>query len=143
MIDRIELPVDSYTRKERSRIMATVRSRNNKSTELRLRSALISSKIRGWRCQGAGLPGTPDFVFPKHKLAVFVDGCFWHGCSRCYRRPKSNRRYWDAKLKKNVRRDRVKRRQLSALGWRVMHFWEHQVLSSTSACVAAIRWSMK
>ena len=69
-------------------------------------------------------PGKPDFLFSKERLAVFVDDCFWHGCPRCYRRPKSNRKFWDAKVDYNRKKDRRFTRQLRAKGWRVWRIWE-------------------
>ena len=66
----------------------------------------------------------PDFVFPRERVAVFVDGCFWHGCPRCYTRPKSNRKFWDAKVARNQARDRRVTRQLRADGWSVCRIWE-------------------
>jgi DNA mismatch endonuclease (patch repair protein) len=74
--------------------MARVRSRGNKATELKLVSFLRSEGMVGWR-RHLPLPGKPDFAFPKQKVAVFVDGCFWHGCPKCYTRPKSNLKFWD------------------------------------------------
>ena len=71
------------------------------------------------------LPGRPDFAFPKAKVAVFTDGCFWHGCPRCYTRPKSNRKFWDAKVARNRERDREVSRGLRRKGWRVIRIWEH------------------
>jgi len=85
------------------------------------------------------LPGKPDFVFPSSKLVVFVDGCFWHGCPNCYRRPRSNREYWDGKAKRNRARDREVNRALSSMGWRVMRFWEHEVLGDLPDVCGRVR----
>ena len=84
--------------------MRRVRSKKNKSTELRMIMLFRKYGITGWR-RGLKLPGNPDFAFPRHKLAVFVDGCFWHNCPAHYRRPKSRRIFWDAKVRANVCRD--------------------------------------
>jgi DNA mismatch endonuclease (patch repair protein) len=73
------------------------------------------------------LPGRPDFVFRRQHVCVFVDGCFWHGCPRCYRRPSSNRKYWDEKVKRNRARDRRVNQELRRRGWRVLRFWEHDL----------------
>lgn len=67
----------------RSKIMAAIKGRNNKSTELRLRMILVSLGISGWKMQKQGMPGRPDFYFESRKLIIFVDGCFWHGCPKC------------------------------------------------------------
>src|SRR5579875_3727325 len=84
--------------------MKAIRSKGNRSTELRMRGALISNGIRGWTTQ-APLYGKPDFFFGQENLAVFVDGCFWHGCPICGHIPKSNSGYWEHKLTRNKVRD--------------------------------------
>lgn len=117
---------DTFTPEKRSEIMARVRSSGNKSTELRLISLMRRAGIRGWR-RNYPLLGKPDFVFPALRLAVFVDGCFWHGCPRCYRRPHSRRAYWDAKVRNNRRRDARLRQALRRRGWHVMRIWEHEL----------------
>ena len=104
---------DVFSKANRSRIMAAVRSTGNKATELRLVSLLRENRIKGWRRQEK-LPGKPDFVFKCEKVAVFVDGCFWHGCPRCYRLPQDNRAS----------------RELRSLGWRVLRIWEHTLKSA-------------
>lgn len=81
------------------------------------------------------LPGKPDFIFLTKKVAVFVDGCFWHGCPKCYRRPHSRQEYWDAKVLYNLSRDRRNRARLRRMGWRVLRVWEHEItVSPASAC---------
>lgn len=94
--------------------------------------------INGWRQQGRGLPGRPDFIFPESLLAVFVDGCFWHGCLQCYRGPKSNRHYWRTKLRDNRARDMRNDQELAAMNWRVIHLWEHDVRGQPQACVKLV-----
>ena len=79
------------------------------------------------RDKGKGMKVRPDFVFPKRKVAVFVDGCFWHGCPKCYVRPKQNRKFWDAKREGNMARDRRQSRALRAAGWTVLRLWEHEL----------------
>jgi DNA mismatch endonuclease (patch repair protein) len=129
--------VDSRTR---SAIMRAVKNRRVKSTELALRARLVAAGIRGWRMYSKALPGTPDFVFAANKVAVFVHGCFWHGCPRCYRRPHSSRRYWDAKVAGNRARDLRVVAQLRRRGWKVIRFWECDLVAkSDSAIVSRIR----
>ena len=82
--------------------------------------------IIGWR-RGLKIFGNPDFVFSKIKLAVFVDGCFWHGCPRCYSEPKSNRAFWRRKITTNRKRDLAVKRALRKSGWRVMRIWQHEL----------------
>ena len=121
--------MDTVSRKTRSWVMSRVRSNRNRSTEWRLRAALVRAGIRGWTLSGAGLPGNPDFVFPKRRVVVFVDGCFWHGCRRCDRTPSSNVDYWTAKIERNRRRDRRVAAELRRGGWKVVRVWEHELRS--------------
>jgi DNA mismatch endonuclease (patch repair protein) len=106
--------------------MAAIRSRGNKSTELRLVEILRAHTITGWR-RGYPLPGRPDFVFPGERLAVFVDGCFWHKCPRHWRIPQTNLGYWRPKFERNTRRDRRNSLDLKRRGWSVLRLWEHQL----------------
>lgn len=103
--------------------MAAIRSSGNETTELRFISLMRKFKVSGWR-RGSQLPGRPDFVFAESRLAVFIDGDFWHGNPRRFRIPKSNRSYWHEKILSNRRRDRRVGRRLRALGWKVARFWE-------------------
>lgn len=118
--------VDTVDRTERSRIMRLVRSRGNESTEAVVVGLFRKGGLTGWRRQ-ADLPGRPDFAFPKSRLAVFVDGCFWHGCAKHLRLPATNHRYWVQKIGRNVARDRAVRRALSGRAWRVVRIWEHEL----------------
>jgi DNA mismatch endonuclease, patch repair protein len=114
---------DMFLPAERSRIMSRIRSRGNYSTELRFIKMMRQHGIAGWR-RGMGLPGRPDFVFPRKKLAVFIDGDFWHGNPKKFRLPKSNRKYWSKKILGNYNRDREINRTLRKLGWKVVRIWE-------------------
>ena len=114
---------DIYSTFKRSKLMSRVRGKGNKSTELRLAGLFREHGITGWR-RHQPLPGKPDFVFRKERLAVFVDGCFWHGCPRCYTKPKQNAKFWQGKIGANKRRDRRVARQLRADGWSVCRIWE-------------------
>ena len=95
--------------KVRSRTMSRIKSRGNKTTELRFRLAMVRAKVRGWIVQPENVIGNPDFFFPEQKIAVFVDGCFWHGCPRCGHLPKTNPKYWELKILRNIQRDKSKR----------------------------------
>jgi DNA mismatch endonuclease (patch repair protein) len=106
--------------------MAAVRSRGNKATELILVQLFRAAGLKGWR-RHAAILGKPDFSFAKERVAVFVDGCFWHGCAKHCRMPASNRKYWLAKIDRNVRRDRLTRKTLRAAGWTVVRVWEHEL----------------
>jgi DNA mismatch endonuclease (patch repair protein) len=85
------------------------------------------------------LYGRPDFVFPADRLAVFVDGCFWHGCPKHYTRPANNRAFWERKLRANRARDRQVNRELKRLGWRVLRVWEHDLRQPNRRCMARLR----
>ena len=115
--------MDRISRSKRSSLMANIKSKGNKSTELRLKSIFRRFGITGWRC-GSKLIGKPDFVFPKHKLAVFVDGDFWHGHPYNYNEPKTNALYWRSKIAQNIARDQLVTNELERMGWKVLRFWE-------------------
>lgn len=114
---------DVFSASDRSRIMRAVRSKGNKTTELTLASFFRRYDYRGWT-QKSSLPGSPDFIFPNHKLAIFVDGCFWHGHKCRKTKPSTNASYWREKIAKNMKRDRSVTRKLRLNRWRVMRFWE-------------------
>ncbi len=120
---------DTFSQKERSRIMRAVKSKGNKSTEIKLIAMFKERRMTGWR-RGYPLPGKPDFVFPKARAAVFADGCFWHGHNCRNTRPSANREYWEAKIARNRARDRKVRRKLRAMGWHVFGIWECKIKRS-------------
>jgi DNA mismatch endonuclease (patch repair protein) len=143
---------DVFTKAKRSAVMARSRSRGNRDTELALVRLLRAHRIVGWRRHvrvavegrrssvegknAIGRPGSrpstvasrltvrPDFVFRQVRLALFVDGCFWHGCPRHATKPKNNAAFWRAKLAANRRRDALVTRTLRRAGWRVVRIWE-------------------
>jgi DNA mismatch endonuclease Vsr len=88
--------------------------------------ALVRAQLTGWRMHVDALPGKPDFYFPAQRVAVFVDGCFWHGCPRCGHVPKSNSVFWAAKIARNRKRDRTAVQQLLALSVVTLRIWEHE-----------------
>lgn len=106
--------------------MSRVKGRGNHSTELALVRLFRARRIRGWR-RHYHIPGKPDFAFPQQRLAIFVDGCFWHGCPQCYGAPKSNSDFWRTKLQANRARDAQVNSELRRRGWRVLRLWEHQM----------------
>jgi len=118
--------MDTISRQKRSWIMAQVKSSGNRSTEAALLAVMRENRITGWR-RGYPLIGKPDFVFPRAKIAVFVDGCFWHGHPQKCRVPKAHRAYWMKKIARNVARDRQVRRALQEKGWKVVRIWEDSV----------------
>jgi len=127
---------DVFTKAKRSEVMSRIRSRGNKATEVALAKLFRRHKITGWRRQlqlkikNAKLKIVrvrPDFVFPKLKLAIFVDGCFWHGCPRHGTQPKGNAAFWKKKFARNIARDRLVNRALRRANWRVVRIWEHEL----------------
>jgi DNA mismatch endonuclease (patch repair protein) len=118
---------DTLSREERSERMSRVRHRGNRSTEGRVEAELIERGIMGWVKHPKDIPGKPDFYFPEHRLAVFVDGCFWHACPTCGRLPKSRVEFWGKKIDDNRRRDNRTRRALRRGEYHVMRIWEHEL----------------
>lgn len=114
---------DVFDKKKRSDIMRQVRSKDNKSTELKLIEIFREEHITGWR-RGYPVKGHPDFVFLKKKIAVFVDGCFWHGHDCRNTRPSDNQEYWQKKRERNIRHDKEITELFEARGWRVLRIWE-------------------
>jgi DNA mismatch endonuclease (patch repair protein) len=122
------MDMDTVSPQRRSEIMRRIRGKDT-APELAVRRFLHGEGLR-FRLHRAGLPGTPDLVFPARRTCVFVHGCFWHGCQRCKagrRRVKSNAAYWAAKLAANRARDRRAAAALRAAGWRVLAVWECEV----------------
>lgn len=115
---------DVFSAQKRSAVMRAVRGRDT-GPELRVRRALHAAGFR-FRLQRADLPGRPDLVLPRHRLAVFVHGCFWHGhdCPRGRRAPKTNAAYWQAKIARNRTRDAAAQAALTAAGWTPVIIWE-------------------
>ncbi|MCD6339857.1 MAG: very short patch repair endonuclease [Verrucomicrobia bacterium] len=132
---------DTFSPAKRSQIMAAVRSSGNKSTELKFIALLREAGLTGWR-RKARVFGNPDFVFRKARVAVFLDGCFWHGCPRHLRLPQTNRAYWERKIQRNMRRDRRITRELRGRGWRVLRFWEHE-LADRQAVTRRLRAALR
>jgi DNA mismatch endonuclease (patch repair protein) len=117
---------DVFTKEKRSEVMSLIRGKGNKRTEGVLVRIFKELGITGWR-RHLKLPGKPDFTFRKERLTVFVDGCFWHGCPKCYRAPKGNREFWETKIVRNRARDREVTRELKKRGWRVLRIAEHSL----------------
>ncbi len=130
---------DTFSKQKRSQIMSANRSSGNKSTEWRLRARLVNAGLSGWRVNVREIFGCPDFAFIRERVAVFVDGCFWHGCKRCRNRPATNRKFWVTKIERNKRRDKTVTRKLRKDGWAVIRFWEHQVRDIPLACIDKIQ----
>lgn len=119
--------VDVFSTRKRAVIMARVRGRGNKRTELAFLSILRRHKITGWR-RHRPVFGKPDFVFSKSRLAIFVDGCFWHGCPLHASKPTTNTAFWEKKLSRNKARDCLVNRELRQRGWRILRIWQHELI---------------
>ena len=124
----------------RSKNMQAIRSRGNRSTEVCLRLALVRAGLKGWTVRPAGILGSPDFGFLTQKVAIFADGCFWHGCPRCGHAPiTSNASFWVEKVARNKMRDRRISAKLRRTGWHVLRFWEHELRSPQGVVERIIR----
>ena len=114
---------DCFSSLMRSQVMKAVHSRGNKSTELSLINIFRRNSFKGWR-RHYKIFGNPDFVFPKKKIVVFADGCFWHGHNCRNTQPKQHADYWAKKILKNSARDKVITKALKKAGWQVFRIWE-------------------
>ena len=121
---------DKFSKEIRSRVMSRIRSKNT-DAELALKRALKGMNFRFH----PKIRGNPDFGNKRKKIAIFVDGCFWHKCPECYIEPKSNRKYWLKKIDGNAKRDKKISQELAKDGWRVLRFWEHQIKNNLGFCV--------
>jgi DNA mismatch endonuclease (patch repair protein) len=103
--------------------------------ELEFRSALTRQGLRGYRKYRRDIPGNPDVVYTRHRIAIFLNGCFWHRCPICkIPYPSTNSKYWREKIDRNVKRDRQNYQKLRQLGWRVQVFWECQIQKNVDSC---------
>ena len=105
--------------------MSQIKAKNTKP-EILFRKYIWSKGIKNFRVKNK-LTGKPDLVFTKKKVAVFIDGCFWHKCPKCYIKPKSNKPFWNTKIKQNIKRDAIVNDLLKKDGWRVLRIWEHVI----------------
>lgn len=122
--------------------MARIRSQKT-GPELQLRDLLLINGFWNFRTQPKEIFGHPDFYFPVAKLAVFVDGCFWHGCDRCFKSPKTNKKFWNSKIETNATRDRVVDRKLKKLGMKVVRIKEHELKEDPAAVLSVIQNKME
>lgn len=128
--------MDIFSSEKRSKVMSKIRCKDT-APELKLRRAIWANGLR-YRLQYRIGRFRPDIVFVKARLVIFVDGCFWHHCPKHGVMPKGNRKFWEDKLGKNVRRDIETQRSLQENGWHVIRFWEHDVNESIDDCVALV-----
>lgn len=122
---------DNLTPEDRRKTMRAVKGKGTQ-LERRLFSMLAGMGVRGWKKNVGAIPGKPDAAFLQRRVAIFVDGCFWHGCPYCKRRlPRANRGYWKRKIQRNVVNARLYNRRLRAQGWTILRIWEHELSGAT------------
>lgn len=132
---------DVLTKKQRSYCMSQIRGKN---TEIEIDFCRCMRKLglKGFR-KGHSLEGKPDYIFPKEKVAVFLDGCFWHACPRCYKEPKTNKKFWKTKAINNKIRDNMVTTMFRKKKWRVKRFWEHQIKRDPLICIETLKKFLK
>lgn len=128
--------VDVLTKEQRKKCMSRIRGKNT-SPEIKIRKMLFAAGIKGYRVH-YHLPGKPDIVFIRRKIAIFIDGCFWHKCPECFTEPATRKDFWMEKINSNVERDKKVTNKLQDSGWRVIRFWEHEVRKNPDDVVERI-----
>ena len=122
---------DHLTKEQRSSCMSKIRSKWT-GPEKKIHNFLIRKKIR--HRMHPKMQGSPDLILPEKKVAVFLHGCFWHGCKRCYRKPVHNARFWKTKIENNMKRDKGGLAELKKRGWHTLVLWEHEINDSLEQC---------
>lgn len=121
-----------------SKVMKSNRAKDTR-LEVTMRKSLRKAGLKGLVLNPRNIVGRPDIAFPKKKVAVFVHGCFWHGCPRDYSLPKTHSSFWKRKIIRNKERDKRKRKELEKAGWKVFEFWEHEVKRNAFKCASRVR----
>lgn len=122
---------DNLSPEDRQKTMRAVKGKGTK-LEKRLWAMLAGMKLGGWRKNPKNIIGNPDIIFTEQRIAVFIDGCFWHGCPHCQKKlPISNKEYWERKIKRNIALAQMHNEQLTCEGWVVIRIWEHEMTDST------------
>jgi DNA mismatch endonuclease (patch repair protein) len=127
---------DVFTKEKRSWVMSRIRSKWTKQEKL------IHNKLKGLKIKHKMHPnieGNPDIILIDRKVAVFLHGCFWHKCPKCYKEPQTNKNFWEPKIKKNMERDKRSVRILKKMGYKVITIWEHEIEKNFDGCVARIK----
>jgi len=123
---------DVFDKAKRSEIMRSICSKGNKSTEIALINVFHEYGITGWR-RNYPVKGHPDFVFLNKKIAIFVDGCFWHGHNCRNTHPKENRTFWESKIARNIEHDKIVNEKFEQRGWTVIRIWECELKKKNRA----------
>lgn len=129
--------MDNLTKKQRSYCMSHIKSTGT-TPEVMFRKYLWHNGLKNYRIKNK-LIGKPDVYFKKQKIAVFIDGCFWHGCPKCFIAPKSNSLFWKNKIDKNVKRDKQINKLLKTKGIKIIRFWEHEIRKNPAKCFKKIK----
>jgi len=131
---------DVFTKEKRSWVMSRIRSKDTKMENI------LASKMKENGINFERYPkifGKPDFLIKNSNIVVFVDGCFWHKCSKCYKEPKTRKEFWIPKIEENVRRDKEVNKRLKKEGYHIIRFWEHEVEKNVEKCVKIIKGLLK
>ena len=127
---------DVLTPDQRKLNMSRVRGKNT-GPEIKIRKLLWSRGIRGYRIHH-NLLGKPDIVFTKKRVAIFIDGCFWHKCPVCFQEPETRKEFWMKKIQSNIDRDAKVDEQLKNNGWTVIRIWEHEIRKEPEKAIKKI-----
>ena len=133
--------MDTHTKAQRSFNMSRIRATDTKP-EMTFRKYIWSKGLKGYRAHSR-LRGKPDLYFGKSKIAVFIDGCFWHKCAVCFKGPKSNKKYWNKKIQRNVERDLETDIYLESNNIHVLRFWEHEIKIDINKCFNKLKKLIK
>lgn len=128
---------DVLTPEQRKLNMSSIRAKNT-GPEVKLRKLLFAKGIRGYRIH-YNFPGKPDIVFTKKKIAIFIDGCFWHKCPVCFQEPETHKEFWMKKIESNINRDKNVNDNLKKEGWTVIRIWEHEIRKEPERVVENVR----
>ncbi len=129
--------------KTTSRVMSSIRAKNTKP-EILLRKALWKNGLSGYRLHWKKVPGKPDIAYPKKKIAIFVNGCFWHRCPHCEpSSPKTHKKFWEDKFAKNIERDYRKNQELKNAGWTVITVWECRIKENMPLTISTVRRALE
>ncbi len=132
---------DNLSPEDRRKTMQAVKSKGT-TLERKLFATLAGMHLKGWRKNAEDIPGKPDVVFDAKRIAIFVDGCFWHGCPHCKRKlPQANYEYWERKIRRNIELADKRERELRDIGWIVIRIWEHEMKDISSR--ASIRVKLR
>ncbi len=132
---RAPIPKNEIT----SKVMSAIKDRNTKP-EVNLRQALREAGLAGYRLHWKKVPGRPDIAYVGKKLAIFVNGCYWHRCPYCQPSfPKSNVEFWTKKLNRNQERDKDKLAKLEELGWRALTIWECEIKKDVGKAIGKVK----